>query len=45
VSKDRVVSAILFDHERVDRLDDLPGGLERLNGSKLLLGRHRPAQR
>jgi magnesium transporter len=30
------VSAILFDHERVDRLDDLPGGLERLNGSKLL---------
>jgi magnesium transporter len=25
-----------FDHERVDHLDDLPDGLERLNGSKLL---------
>jgi magnesium transporter len=30
------VSAILFDRERVDHLDDLPDGLERLNGSKLL---------
>jgi magnesium transporter len=36
VSKDRVVSAILFDREQVDHLDDLPDGLERLNGSKLL---------
>jgi len=30
------VSAILFDRERVDHLDDLPDGLERLNGSTLL---------
>ena len=30
------MSAILFDRERVDHLDDLPDGPERLNGSKLL---------
>ena len=30
------MSAILFDRERVDRLDALPDGPERLNGSKLL---------
>jgi magnesium transporter len=30
------VSAILFDRERVDHLDDLPDRPERLNGSKLL---------
>lgn len=30
------MSAILFDRERVDHLEDLPDRLERLNGSKLL---------
>jgi magnesium transporter len=32
----RVVSAILFDRDEVDHLDDLPDRPERLNGSKLL---------
>jgi magnesium transporter len=32
----RLVSAILFDGERVDHLDDLPNRPEALNGSKLL---------
>jgi magnesium transporter len=35
-TNNRLVSAILFDGERVDHLDDLPNRPEALNGSKLL---------
>lgn len=42
--ENRLVSAILFDGERVDHLDDLPNRPHGLHGSNASLGRHRPAE-